>query len=183
LTHAHIDHAGGVSEIIGALGESQGTRPQLLAHPKEKEMRQSISRQALLYGLSPLEYRDVEEPDRYLEHGDTLEVGGVTGEVLFVPGHSPGHIALYFPSVCVGGGNPAEAEMRPVLIAGDTIFAGSIGRTDLPGGDTQTLLSSIKNHLLTLPDQTLVLSGHGPDTTIGRERVSNPFLVGMAEGE
>jgi glyoxylase-like metal-dependent hydrolase (beta-lactamase superfamily II) len=100
-----------------------------------------------------------------LAHGIRLSLGGLTFEVRHVPGHSPGHVAF------VGHG---------VAVVGDALFAGSIGRTDLPGGDAETLLTSIREQLLTLPDDTIVYPGHGPATTIGAERRGNPFLTGAA---
>jgi glyoxylase-like metal-dependent hydrolase (beta-lactamase superfamily II) len=102
-------------------------------------------------------------PDLGLAEGVRLTLGGLEFAVLHVPGHTPGHVAF------VGHG---------VAVVGDALFAGSIGRTDLPGGDTESLLTSIREKLLTLPDETVVYSGHGPATTIGRERRSNPFLTG-----
>ena len=103
------------------------------------------------------------DPDRFINEGDTIDIGGATLKVFHTPGHAPGHVVL------VGDG---------FVIAGDTLFAGSIGRTDLPGGDYDTLIRAIKEKLLVLPDDTVVYSGHGPATTIGAERRSNPFLVG-----
>lgn len=164
LTHAHIDHAGGVAELLERF-ERAGKRPPLMAHAAEREMRATISRQAAFFGLSPDEYRDCPEPDRYLEDGDTIAFGDLTLEVLFTPGHSPGHVALHYTE-----------ESQSVVLAGDTLFNGSIGRTDLPGGDHETLIQSIESKLLVLPEDTLVLPGHGPDTTIGAEKRNNPFL-------
>ena len=103
------------------------------------------------------------DPDRYIKEGDTVSVGNITFGVREAPGHSPGHIVL------VGDG---------FVIGGDVLFAGSIGRTDLPGGSYPQLIDSIKTKLLTLPDDTIVYNGHGPETTIGVERRTNPFLVG-----
>ena len=117
----------------------------------------------MLYGIPPGEMQSCPEPDVPIIGGEALSIAGYNFEVLFTPGHSPGHLCFY---------NSASH----TLIAGDTLFAGSIGRTDLPGGDHVTLLRSIRQQLLVLPDDTRVLSGHGPDTTIGRERNSNPFL-------
>jgi len=102
------------------------------------------------------------DPDQYLEEGDVITVGSVSLKVLHTPGHSPGHIVLASDGF---------------VIVGDVLFAGSIGRTDLPGGSYAQLLNSIRTKLLTLPDDTIVYCGHGPETTIGRERATNPFLV------
>ena len=104
------------------------------------------------------------KPDKFIDEGDTLVVGSATLTIVNVPGHAPGHIAL------IGDG---------FVIGGDVLFAGSIGRTDIPGGDYETLLQSIQNKLLTLPDDTIVYSGHGPATTIGVERKMNPFLLSV----
>ncbi len=161
LTHAHIDHAGGVKKLLSRLAPHQA---QLYAHGEGRELRQSIAMQATMFGLSPQEYENCPEPDVVLSEGDDFAVGDSVGKVLFTPGHSPGHISIYFAK-------------EKQVIAGDALFAGSIGRTDLPGGDHRTLIRSIREKLLTLPDDTVVLSGHGPNTTIGRERKSNPFLT------
>lgn len=96
--------------------------------------------------------------------GETLHIGPHKASVLFTPGHSPGHVSFYFPE-------------ENLVLSGDVLFAGSIGRTDLPGGNHRELISSIKERILPLPDETRVLSGHGEDTTVGQERRSNPFLV------
>jgi glyoxylase-like metal-dependent hydrolase (beta-lactamase superfamily II) len=105
----------------------------------------------------------VENPDDTLEDGKLIAITGLTGSILHTPGHTEGSVCLYLPS-------------QTLLLAGDTLFAGSIGRTDLPGGDTRKILASIHDRLLTLPDQITVIPGHGPSTTIGSERASNPFL-------
>lgn len=188
LTHAHIDHCGGVAELLSKL---PGAIP-LYAHRGDAELRSTIEAQAQYFGLSPQEYRNAPEPDHYLEHGDAFQIGGASATVLFTPGHAPGHIALFFP--WEESNTPHRIEVlenrrltpvsafqcsAPILLAGDALFAGSIGRTDLPAGNHQQLLESITTHLLSKPDETLVLSGHGPETTIGRERRSNPFLHGM----
>jgi glyoxylase-like metal-dependent hydrolase (beta-lactamase superfamily II) len=102
------------------------------------------------------------DPDRLLNHGDILSLGDLEFEVRHTPGHSPGHVVLIAPGIA---------------LVGDVLFAGSIGRTDLPGGSMKELLHSIHTQLMTLPDETKVYSGHGPATTIGEERINNPFLV------
>lgn len=167
LTHAHIDHAGGVMDMLAELEKKTGKLVPLFAHKAEAEMRKSIAMQAQMFGVPPGVYKDVREPDVYIDEGDEFSVGEHKGLVLFTPGHAPGHVSVYFEQ---------GSESAPVLIAGDTLFQGSIGRTDLPGGDHQTLINSIKGKILTLPENTVVMSGHGPDTTVGAEARSNPFL-------
>ena len=154
LTHAHLDHLLGVSRIREETGA-----PAYL-HPADRPLYDAAPQQGAAFGIpaAPLA-----PPDRPFNHGDTLRVGDLSFGVRHVPGHSPGHVAL------VGHG---------VVFAGDVLFQGSVGRTDLPGGDYDTLLASIRRELLVLPDSTIVYAGHGPQTTIGAERRSNPFLTG-----
>jgi len=154
-THCHIDHCGGNA----ALKEKTGA--ELAIHREELPLLQHMDHQAMMFGVPVTSSPD---PDRFLAEGDTLNVGEAVLRVLHAPGHSPGHIVL------VGEG---------FVIAGDVLFAGSIGRTDLPGGDYDQLMESIRTKLLTLPDETAVYTGHGPATTIGAERRSNPFLAGL----
>ena len=153
-THAHVDHAGAVAPLKRLLGVS------FAMHPGDHPVLQSLPATAQMFGLPPVEIPDVE---RELSEGDEVVVGRISGVVIHTPGHSPGGCCLHFPE-------------QGVLIAGDTLFAGSVGRTDLPGGSTQTLLDNIKEKLLALPDETEVHCGHGPHTTIGAERSGNPFL-------
>jgi glyoxylase-like metal-dependent hydrolase (beta-lactamase superfamily II) len=117
-----------------------------------------------MYGLSPADWFDCPEPTIQVQGGEELPLGELWAEVLFTPGHSPGHVSFYFRS-------------EKILISGDTLFAGSIGRSDLPGGDHRTLISSIRDKILSLEDDVQVLSGHGEDTTVGAERHTNPFLA------
>lgn len=152
-THCHCDHAGGNAGVKAATGAP------LAIHREELPLLESLPQQGLMFGVP---FPPSPPPDRFLEEGDAIRVGNITLRVLHAPGHSPGHIVL--------------AGMGFVL-AGDVLFAGSIGRTDLPGGSYPRLLDSIRAKLLTLPDDTVVYSGHGPETTIGAERASNPFLV------
>lgn len=154
LTHAHIDHILGNAWVHKRFG----LRPWM--HRADLSLLEAAPRQGQLYGV-PCEPSP--EPEGFLEEGDKVTVGGLTLEVLHVPGHAPGHIALHCPE-------------EKFIIGGDVLFQGSIGRYDLPGSDLDTLLSSIRHKFLTLPDDTVVHCGHGPDTTIGRERRSNPFL-------
>lgn len=157
LTHSHLDHCGGVQEL------KEKTGAQLFGHKLEREMRERLPDIAKMYGLPPGLMQRCPEPDKFIDEGDTLKIGKEQFQIFFTPGHSPGHLVFYNST-------------NEVLIGGDTLFAGSIGRTDLPGGDYDTLLQSIRRKILVLPDSTQVLSGHGPDTTIGEERATNPFL-------
>jgi hydroxyacylglutathione hydrolase len=153
LTHAHFDHIGGLAmmhERTGApLIMHQADVPLLVRRGGADE-----------WGI-PI--RPAPSPDRLVKEGDRIEVGELCFEVLFTPGHTPGHICLHEPS-------------KGVLFGGDVLFRQGIGRTDLPGGSMEDLLDSIEHKLLTLPDETIVYPGHGPATTIGEERLSNPWL-------
>lgn len=154
LTHAHVDHVMGVPRVAAETGAP------IYLHPAERRLYDAAPAQALAFGLT---LEALPPPDREWVHGAVARVGSLEFGVRHVPGHSPGHVAL------VGQGR---------VFGGDVLFAGSIGRTDLPGGDLATLLASIGRELLPLPDDTIVHSGHGPDTTIGDERRGNPFLTG-----
>jgi glyoxylase-like metal-dependent hydrolase (beta-lactamase superfamily II) len=151
-THCHFDHIGANRTVVDATGAS------LMLHAADLPLLQHARRHAEVYGLT---VQPSPEPDRLLEHGDTFTVGDHTFRVFHVPGHSPGSICL------LGDGH---------LFVGDVLFAGSIGRTDLPGGDFNLLVNGARKHLFSLPDATVVHPGHGPDTTIGRERRYNPFV-------
>jgi hydroxyacylglutathione hydrolase len=156
-THAHIDHVG----ANHALREATGAR--LMLHQADLPLYDNLRVQAeWLGGLIPEPPRA--EPDGHLAHGDRVSAGAVTAGVLHTPGHTPG-------SVCFR----VEGE-APLVLTGDTLFAGSIGRTDLWGGDFDQEIASIRAHLLSLDDVTRVIPGHGPETTIGWERRQNPFL-------
>lgn len=152
-THAHIDHVGGNAAV------KQRTGAEFVCHADAADMLPSVPAQGRMFGVS---VAPSPAPDRLIAEGDTLRVGEVELRVVDVPGHAPGHIAL------VGDG---------FVISGDVLFAGSIGRTDIPGADFSQLMESIRTRLLTLPDDTVVLSGHGPATTIGAERDTNPFIL------
>jgi hydroxyacylglutathione hydrolase len=154
-THCHIDHSGGNAGMVAATGAP------LVCHQDDLPLLEALPQQGMMFGVS---CEPSPAPDRFVEEGDTVKVGGVSLRVLHTPGHAPGHVVL------VGDG---------FVIAGDVLFSGSIGRTDLPGGDYEQLLNSIKTKLLPLPDDTVVYCGHGPETTIGRERATNPFLRGL----
>ena len=157
LTHAHLDHVSGVSDAVALLGPVP-----ILLHRDDLPLYEAVAQQGQMFGLA---VDQPPPPTRWLEVGETLELGELRAEVLHLPGHSPGHVGFWF------------AQQRTIL-SGDVLFAGSIGRTDLPGGDYDTLINSIREGLLPLGDDVSVLCGHGPDTTIARERTSNPFLVG-----
>jgi hydroxyacylglutathione hydrolase len=181
VTHSHLDHAGGVKRLLSYVEEVSSSRPVLAVHPLEKEIRASIPHQARMFGMPEDEFEACPEPDRLVEDGDLFTIGSISATVIFVPGHSPGHVVLYFSSgpVSIVDENGSEQEhIAPVLISGDTLFSGSIGRTDLPGGRYTDLINSIRSKLFALPDDTIVLPGHGPMTTIGREKRTNPFLAG-----
>ena len=154
ITHAHIDHIG------GALALKRATGAPILLHQADLPLLAMMEQQAGWLGIAP---PSVAQPDASAEDGLRVGLAALPGEVLHTPGHTEGSICVLF----------AEAGL---LIAGDTLFAGSIGRTDLPGGNSRRILRSIHDRLLPLPDQTLVIPGHGEMTTIGAERESNPFL-------
>ena len=156
LTHAHVDHILGVPEIVARTGA------MVWLHPADRPLYDAVREQAAGFGLALTE--GMPAPDRDFVAGQQLQVGDLSFVVRHAPGHSPGGVCL------VGHG---------VVFSGDVLFAGSIGRTDLPGGDFETLIASIERELLALPDDTIVYSGHGPETTIGRERQTNPFLTGV----
>ena len=155
-THLHIDHVAGIPFLRKKYGAP------VLAHEGDKFLGEGMASQAKMFGLDlPLDQIEISE---YIKAGDKIKIGNGVLEVISVPGHSKGSIALYDRE---GG----------YLISGDALFKGSIGRTDLPGGDYRELISSIESELLSLPDETVVLPGHGPSSTIGEEKQSNPFLV------
>jgi glyoxylase-like metal-dependent hydrolase (beta-lactamase superfamily II) len=155
VTHAHLDHIEGLDDV------RQATGAPIYLHPDDRPLYEALEAQAQVYGF---EVPIPPPPDRDLTHGQELHLGGCTFQVRFTPGHAPGHVVFY-------------AENAGVAFVGDVIFAGSIGRTDLPGGDYQELMGSIRDQILTLPEETRLLSGHGPETTVGLERMRNPFLV------
>ncbi|OGR21335.1 MAG: MBL fold metallo-hydrolase [Desulfobacula sp. RIFOXYA12_FULL_46_16] len=151
-THGHFDHVGAnkrMKEVTGA---------ELAIHPDDEPMLKELSRSAMMFGLSA---ENSPPADIRLNHGDEISFGEITLKVIHTPGHSKGGICLY---------------TKGYLFAGDTLFAGSIGRTDLNGGDYDTLISSIKEKLLVLEPDTVVYTGHGPETTIANEKRMNPFL-------
>jgi len=159
-THGHLDHVGGTADLARLLG---GKLPIGL-HPDEIEFYRNAPLQARMFGL---EVDTPPEPDLMLRNGDTVSVGSLELEVRHTPGHSPG-------GVCFITSSADES----LAIVGDVLFAGSIGRTDLMGGSFEVLERSIREQLYSLSDETRVICGHGPETTIGRERASNPFVSG-----
>jgi hydroxyacylglutathione hydrolase len=157
LTHGHLDHVGGTQLVAKALSVP-------IIGPEKEDLfwLEQLELQSQSFGLPST---NSFEPTRWLEEGETVTVGNIKLKVLHIPGHTPGHIALF------------DQQSKQVIV-GDILFNGGIGRFDFPRGNQQQLISGIKNKLLTLPDETIVYPGHGPTTTIGREKVSNPFLRG-----
>ncbi len=151
-THGHFDHVGANKRMKDVTGA------QLAVHPDDEPMFKELSRSAMMFGLSA---ENSPPADIYLNDGDEISFGTITLKVIHTPGHTKGGISLY---------------TKGHLFAGDTLFAGSIGRTDLGGGDYDTLIASIKERLLILDPETIVYTGHGPETTIGNEKRMNPFL-------
>ncbi|WP_327791973.1 MBL fold metallo-hydrolase [Gluconobacter japonicus] len=162
LTHGHLDHAGGADDLRTRLTEAQG-QPVLVLGPDRRDafLLSTIEKQAAHFGLSGMVSV---VPDRFLEDGETLRLLGHDIEVRHLPGHTPGHVVFI-----------DHASGRAIV--GDTLFRRTVGRTDFAYGDSEALIAGIRRQLLSLPDETVVLCGHGMPTTIGEERRSNPFLV------
>lgn len=157
LTHGHVDHTGGAGKLSAGSGAVTYVHPDddyLTLHPSE-QLR-------MMFGTTPPGSYDVPDRIESLAHGQVLDLAGVSLEVRHTPGHTPGHCCFYW-------------EAEGTLFSGDQLFAGSIGRTDLPGGSFQQLVESMRDQVMTLDNDVLVLPGHGPETTIGRERTANPF--------
>jgi hydroxyacylglutathione hydrolase len=156
VTHAHIDHVGAVAALVDEYA------CPVLMHAEAEAMLAALPTQAVMMGVR---FGEVPLVDRHVEDEEVLEVGTLRLRSLYTPGHAPGHLAFY-------------VEGEGVVLSGDALFAGSVGRVDLPGGSMEVLMRSIEERLLTLPDETIVYPGHGPATTIGDERAHNPFLGG-----
>ena len=155
LTHAHIDHIEGVGKLVRRM------EAPVYLHPDDRRFYDNAQLQAVQFGMVIDPLPAIDGP---LLHGHRLKFGGLSFEIRHVPGHAPGHVLLY-------------DENAGVAFVGDVVFQGSIGRTDLPGGNYQELMRSIRQQVLSLPDRTSLYSGHGPPTTVEQERVSNPFLA------
>jgi len=155
ITHAHIDHVGGAMKLRTLTGAP------IVLNQNDSALLKMLDVQATWIGVAPPGEVKI---DHSIAQGDTVHAGSLKASVLHTPGHSEGSVCLYFP-----------AEKK--LIAGDTLFAGSIGRTDLPGGSFEKIIDSLHGQVLALPDETVVVPGHGPLTTIGEERENNPFLA------
>ncbi len=157
LTHAHIDHAGGTGELARRLG-----LPIIGPHPGDQFWIDGLPQQSAMFGFAPAEPFT---PTRWLHDGDTVTLGGHTLDVRHCPGHTPGHVVFHSP------------ELKRAFV-GDVLFAGSIGRTDFPQGDHDTLIASITQRLWPTGDDTVFIPGHGPESTFGRERRTNPYVGG-----
>lgn len=162
VTHAHLDHIEGIARL------RRHQHAPIWLHPDDRLLYDHVVQQAVAFGLPPIEQPP--EPDESFGHGQALSFAGTTFEVLHAPGHAPGHVILYVAS-------------EGTAFVGDVIFQGSIGRTDLPGGDFYTLIRSIREQVFTLPEKTKLLTGHGAETSVGWERRTNPFLTPQYGGE
>jgi len=154
IPHAHIDHVGGATKLRAATGAP------ILLNLKDSALLKMLDMQAAWIGMPSPGHVDI---DHSIGELDKVQAGPLVAQVMHTPGHTEGSVCLYFPA-------------QQKLIAGDTLFAGSIGRTDLPGGSFEKIISSLHEKVLSLPDDTVVIPGHGPLTTIGEERENNPFL-------
>ena len=155
LTHGHLDHVGGTEALLTTLNV-----PVIGPEKEDAFWMDQLEMQSTMFGFP---HTSSFLPTQWLEEGDVVEVGNIKLQVLHIPGHTPGHVALY------------DAFSKQVIV-GDILFNGAIGRSDFPRGNHQQLITGIKQKLLSLPEETIVFPGHGPTTTIGREKVSNPYL-------
>ena len=167
LTHGHLDHVGGTTALHRSFPDAD-----VILHADDEDLYYGLPKQPLFMGIQAhqlaalgLDYEDPPQLSRNWDHGEIYEVGDLRFKVLHCPGHTRGHVVL------------AEEREKKVFV-GDCLFAGSVGRTDLPGGDYDQLMDSINNNILALGDDFTVYSGHGPETTTGQEKISNPFLNG-----
>ncbi len=158
-THAHLDHISGLAGVVDALGVP------VFMHKDALPTYEAAGQQALMFGLHPPRTVPIQ---RWLVEGDVINIGTLRGVVMLMPGHTPGHIIVVF-----------DQETPPRAIVGDVLFQGSIGRTDLPGGDHDVMMKTLER-FLPMADDTIVYSGHGPETTIGDEKKWNPFLAPLA---
>jgi hydroxyacylglutathione hydrolase len=165
ITHAHLDHCGGTAALAGAFPEAE-----IIVHKGDEELYYALPQQPLFMGIQPhqmaamgFDYADPPRVTRNWQHGEIYEVGDLKFSVRHCPGHTPGHVVL------------AE-ETERVVFTGDCLFSGTVGRSDLPGGDHAQLIESIRANVLSLDDDFTVYCGHGLETTVGHERVTNPFL-------
>lgn len=167
LTHGHLDHIGGTTALA-----SEFPSAEILLHEAEMYLYEALPKQPLLMGIEPdqmramgMEYEQPPTPSRFLQHGEIYKVGELSFTIRHCPGHTLGHIVLV-------------EESERAVFTGDCLFSGTIGRTDLPGGDYEQLIASIEKNILSLGDDFTVYCGHGAETTVGHERANNPFLTG-----
>lgn len=168
LTHGHLDHIGGTAALASEFPDAE-----VLLHKDEMYLYEVLQQQPLFMGIQPHQFKDMgmeydpaPKPSRFLDHGETLVVGDLKFEIRHCPGHTLGHIVLV-------------EQNEKAVFTGDCLFSGTVGRTDLPGGNYDQLIESINQNVMSLDDDFTVHCGHGPETTVGRERVSHPFLTGQ----